>query len=89
MAVDVAKRQTRKLHNEENKKLLSIAGVLEDLRDRPEVRPTDFLKQDYNSSPKFKYSPPRAAELAKIRFVDGDIKNPLRRSFVGTNEQYS
>ena len=66
-----------------------MRGILEDLRDRPEVRAADFLKVDYNSSPKYQYSPVKAAELGKIRFLEGDVQKPLRRSIVGTSQQYS
>ena len=66
-----------------------MRGILEDLRDKPQMRASDFLKVDYNSSPRYKYSPVKAVEHGKIRFIEGDVQKPLRRSFVGTSQQYS
>ena len=37
-----------------NKKLMSLRGVLQDLRDKPELGEKDYLKADYVSSPQFK-----------------------------------
>ena len=65
-----------------------MKGVLEDLRDKPEVQIDDYLKSDYNSSPRFHQEPRKAAELVKVRFIDGDIKRPVTRSFVGSAKDY-
>lgn len=53
----VTKREARRLEPERNYKLLAVQNVIDHMREFPEIKPEDFLKEDFVSSPKFKQNP--------------------------------
>lgn len=84
----LSKKIKGKMVPEINQKLSSIRGVLQDLRDKPDLRVEDYLKQDYNSRAKFKENTALASQLAKVRYINNDVNSPVSRSFCGSIKDY-
>ena len=52
------------------------------------MKPEDFFKVDFKSSPNYKLNPQLESDLCQVRFKDEKKTQTIKRSHVGTLEDY-
>ena len=57
-------------------------------KEMPSMKPEDFFKEDFKSSPKYKRDPQLESEICQVRFKDDKKTQTLNRSHVGTLNDY-
>ena len=56
---------------------------------QPSMKEEDFFKEDYMTSPRFKADPEGANRFLRVRFTDKREKMPVKRSHVGSIQDYT